>query len=111
MKPLRTIPREKLIQPKASLAEIPLTRRRFLKRAAQAAALAAAPQVIAGSVLGKDGGVAPSERIVLGAIGIGHRGSYVLGCFMDEPDVRFVAIADVKAERREAIKKKADDKY
>ena len=48
---------------------------------------------------------------MLGAIGIGHRGTYVLGCFMEEPDVRFVAICDVKAERREAIKKKADDKY
>jgi hypothetical protein len=30
---------------------------------------------------------------------------------MEEPDVQFVAICDVKAVRREAIKKKADDKY
>ena len=53
----------------------------------------------------------PSERIVLGGIGIGHRGTYDLGCFLEEPDVQFVAICDVKAERRAAIKKKADDKY
>jgi len=35
-----------------------------------AGALLAAPQIIRGAVLGKDGGVAPSEQIVLAAIGI-----------------------------------------
>jgi hypothetical protein len=88
-----------------------LNRRRFLKTAVQVSALLAAPQVVRGAVLGRDGGVAPSDRIVLGGIGIGSRGSYDLGCFMEEPDVQFVAICDIKAARREAIKKKADDKY
>jgi hypothetical protein len=69
-----------------------------------------APQIVPGRVLGM-GGVAPSERIVLGAIGIGNRGSYVLGCFLEEPDVQFVAICDVKAERRKAVKERADAKY
>jgi hypothetical protein len=86
-------------------------RRRFLKAVLPAGVLLAAPQVVRGAVLGRDGGVAPSERIVLGAIGIGSRGNYVLGCFMEEPDVRFVAICDIKAARREAIKKRADNKY
>src|ERR1051325_528113 len=90
---------------------IPLNRRGFLRTALQAGALLAAPQIVRGAVLGKDGAVAPSERIVLGAIGIGNRGTYDLGCFLEEPDVRFVAICDVKAERREAIKKRADEKY
>jgi len=49
--------------------------------------------------------------IRLGGIGIGNRGTYVLGCFLQEPDVRFVAICDVKAERREKVKKRADEKY
>jgi hypothetical protein len=88
-----------------------LNRRRFLKAAFQAGAMLAMPQVIPGTVLGLDGGVAASERIVLGAIGIGNRGSYVLSCFMHEPDVRFVAICDVKAARRESVKKKADTQY
>ena len=86
-------------------------RRQFLKTAAQAGAILLAPQVVPAAVLGKDGSVPPSERIVLGAIGIGNRGSYVLSCFMQEPDVRFVAICDIKAERREAVKKKADEQY
>jgi len=86
-------------------------RRRFLELACQASAVAAMPQIVRAAVLGKDGHVAPSEKIVLGAIGIGNRGAYDLGCFLQEPDVQFVAICDVKAERRQAIKKKADDKY
>jgi len=88
-----------------------LNRRRFLKAAAQAGALLAAPYVIPGSALGKDGVVAPSDRITLGGIGIGNRGGYDLGCFLQEPDVRFVAVCDVKAVRRAAVKKLADSKY
>src|ERR1035437_4423686 len=90
---------------------LPLSRRRFLRAAAQLSALLAAPQIVRGAVVGRDGGVAPSNRIILGAIGIGNRGSYDLGCFLEEPDVHFIAICDVKAARREAVKKRADDKY
>jgi len=90
---------------------LPLTRRKFLKTALQAGAVFAAPQVIPSSVLGRDGTVSPSERIVLGAIGIGNRGTYVLGCFLHYADVQFVAVCDVKAKRREAVKNMADTKY
>jgi len=82
-----------------------------LKTAVQAGAVLVAPQVIPSTVLGMGGVVAPSETIVLGGIGIGGRGSYVLGCFLQEPDVRFVAVADVRAGRREAAKRRADSKY
>ena len=47
-----------------------LNRRRFLQDTTVAAAGALAlPSVIPGSALGKNGAVAPSERLVLGAIG------------------------------------------
>ncbi len=88
-----------------------LDRRTFLRKSVQIGAVLMAPQVVQSAVLGRDGGAAPSERIVLGGIGIGNRGSYDLGCFLEEADVRFAAICDIKAERREAIKKKADTKY
>jgi predicted dehydrogenase len=91
--------------------KVQLNRRRFLKRAAQAGALLAMPYVIPGTALGKNGAVAPSERIVLGGIGIGGRGGYDLGCFLHEPDVQFVAVCDVKANRRKAVKDMADTKY
>lgn len=87
-----------------------LPRRQFNKKAAIAAATTiSAPTIIPSSALGLDGVVAPSERIRLAGIGIRNRGSKVLGAMLAQPDVRFVAIADVRADRRAAVKKMADD--
>ena len=88
-----------------------LSRRRFLKIAAGASTLVALPHFIPAAALGKDGAAPPSEQIIVGGIGIGHRGGYDLGCFLQQPDVRFVAVCDVKAKRREAVKKTVDAKY
>jgi len=86
-----------------------LSRRHFLQRSlAVAGAALAAPYIIPASALGKDGHVAPSERITLGGIGIGNRGGYDLGCFLNENDAQFLAIADVKAVRRAAAKGQVD---
>jgi hypothetical protein len=86
-----------------------LSRRRFLKGAAQAGAAAiAAPMFVPGRVLGKDGAVPTSERITLGAIGIGNRGSYVFRCFLEENDVQCLAVCDINAKRRESAKAAAD---
>jgi predicted dehydrogenase len=95
---------ENLVNAKTSLA-----RRRFLKTAAAAAM--GAPWLVAASALGRNGLVAPSDRINLGAIGIGPRGRYVLSCMLNEPDVRFAAICDVQAGRRRTVKEMADAKY
>ncbi|NLF09042.1 MAG: twin-arginine translocation signal domain-containing protein, partial [Pirellulaceae bacterium] len=75
-----------------------LSRRRFLAAAGAGAALAAAPTLIPGRALGKDGAPAPSNRIALAGIGIRHRGGYVLDCMMQQPDMQFVAIADVRKD-------------
>ncbi len=88
-----------------------LHRRRFLKTSLAAGATVVAPQIVPSSALGRDGAVAPSERIVVGGIGIGRRGTYDLGCFLEQPDVQFVAVCDVKAARRTAIKKLTDQRY
>ena len=87
------------------------SRRSFLKGAAKAGAAAiAAPMFVPGHVLGKDGAVPSSERITLGAIGIGNRGSYVYRCFLEEKDVQCLAVCDINAKRREAAKAAADRK-
>ena len=89
-----------------------LPRRQFLKTALSTASAAVlAPTIIPSSALGLDGAVAPSERVVVGGIGIGNRGTYDLGCFLEQKDVQFVAVCDVKEKRRTAVKKIADDKY
>lgn len=71
----------------------------------------AAPTIIPSSALGLDGAVAPSERIVMGGIGIGRRGGYDLSCFLPEKDVQFAAVCDVKQKRRGEVKKIIDKHY
>jgi hypothetical protein len=88
-----------------------VTRRRFLTTAAKLSAVLVAPAFVPGDVLGKNGAIAPSERIALAGIGIRHRGGYDLGIMMDEPIVQFVAIADVRKDRREDVKALAEKKY
>jgi predicted dehydrogenase len=70
--------------------------------------LAVGPMVIPGSALGLDGAVPPSERIVVGGIGIGRRGQYDLDCFLKQADVQFAAVCDVKQDRRSAVKQIVD---
>src|SRR5579872_7030487 len=79
-----------------------IPRRSFLKTAFGAGAAAIAPTIIPSSALGRDGAVPPSERIVMAGIGIGNRGTYDLGCFLQQKDAQFVALCDVKEYRRAA---------
>jgi predicted dehydrogenase len=62
-------------------------------------------------VLGRDGAVAPSEKITLGVIGIGPRCTYDLRSMLGLADVKCVAIADVQASRRDAGKALVDQHY
>ena len=58
-------------------------RRGFLKTTASTAAAAfAAPLFVPSSALGLGGAVAPSDRIVVGGLGIGPRGTKDLTCFL-----------------------------
>jgi len=84
------------------------SRRGFLKGVA---ALAAAPYVIPSASLGKDGAAAPSNRIVMGAIGVGGRGSGDVNWMLQESDIHFVAVCDVRKECRDAVKKMVDKRY
>ncbi|MBX3747423.1 MAG: Gfo/Idh/MocA family oxidoreductase [Verrucomicrobiae bacterium] len=88
------------------------SRRSFLGRlGALAGGAVALPTFIPARALGRDGHTPPSDRITLGAIGIGGRGTHVLEAFLHEPGVQFVAICDVKANRRQAVKRMADTRY
>jgi predicted dehydrogenase len=86
-----------------------LPRRQFLKTTLAAGAAIAAPTIIPRSALGL-GAVAPSDRITVGGIGIGNRGTYDLGCFLEQGDVQFLAVADIKEARRTAVKSMVDAK-
>ncbi|MFZ2642590.1 MAG: Gfo/Idh/MocA family oxidoreductase [Verrucomicrobiia bacterium] len=85
-----------------------LTRREMFKTAAGVLAM---PFLIPARSLGRDGAVAPSERILLGGIGLGGRGTTDLNSMLVEPDVQFVAICDARKIRREATKNLVDNRY
>jgi predicted dehydrogenase len=70
------------------------TRRRFLKGAAAGAGLAAFGGLTPGSVLGAN------DRVRMGLIGCGERGSYVISLFRKNPEVQVVAVCDVYEPRR-----------
>ena len=88
-----------------------VTRRRFLKTTAQVGAAVAVPTIVPSAVLGLGGAVPPSEKIILGAIGIRGRGMHDLRWAMGQPDVQFVAICDLQKKQRLAIKGFVDARY
>ncbi|MBP7934963.1 MAG: Gfo/Idh/MocA family oxidoreductase [Phycisphaerae bacterium] len=88
-----------------------LTRREMLKRTLLTGGAVAAPCIVPGSALGLNGTVPPSERILLGGIGIGGRGSFVLQWMLPEKDVQFVAVCDAQRSRREGVKQMVDQHY
>ena len=90
---------------------MPLSRRQLIKRALVAGGAFAVPNIIPASALGRGGAVAPSERIVMGAIGVGGRGSGDLGWMLGEADVQFVAVCDVQRDRREGATNAVNGKY
>ncbi len=88
------------------------SRRGFLGRSLAAGTVAASslavPRFVSASTLGLGGAVAPSDRITVGGIGIGRRGTYDLGCFLEQSDVQFIAVADIKETQRTAVKERVD---
>ncbi len=89
----------------------PVTRRGFLKTAAAATGIVAAPCVIPASALGKDGAVAPGNRITLGSIGIGMMGRGHVRYFSYYPEVQVVAVCDVDQWRRQRAKTTVEEGY
>jgi len=95
-----------------------ITRRSLLKGAA--AAVAAAPYVVAASALGADGRLAPSERIAMGFIGLGNQGgghlvggawTYLTGGYLAREDVQVAAVCDVVRAKRENYKQRVNAFY
>ena len=76
-----------------------ISRRSFLKSAALASAGAIGfPYVAPASALGRDGKVAPSNRINMGFIGTGNQGTNDLRVFLGDERVQVLAVCDVNKE-------------
>jgi hypothetical protein len=84
-------------------------RRDFLKTVT--GGLAGFPAIVPSSALGRDGYVAPSEKIVMGAIGVGRQGSGDMRGFLNEADARVVAVCDVRQSARERAATMVNQRY
>lgn len=86
------------------------SRRDFLRRSAAIAAGAfVIPEIIPSSVMGMGGSTAPSDRVVIGAIGTGSQGMANMRDFLRLKNaVRFVAVCDVDSVRLNRAKEVVD---
>ena len=88
-----------------------IDRRSFLKTTTAFTAAAAFPYLVSSSALGKAGSTAASNRIVMGFIGLGNRGSSLLRGFLGYQDVQVAALCDVYESQRQEAKKTVDQHY
>ena len=84
-----------------------ISRRGVLK----GAAAVMMPTVVRSSAMGKDGAVAPSDRITLGVIGFGPRCQHVLAHFLTFAEVHCLAVSDCRDGRQRLAKARVDDHY
>lgn len=76
-----------------------LNRRKFIRKAGLAAsAMIAIPTIIPASALGKNGYVAPSDRINLAFIGAGNQAGNDVKNFLQDERVQIIGICDVNKE-------------
>jgi len=85
-----------------------ITRRAFVRGAGAALA---APYVITSTALGGPEKPPASERITMGAIGLGGRGMHDMAALMANADAQVVAVCDVIRDKRNAGKAAVDKRY
>lgn len=89
-----------------------MNRRQFIKRTAGAAMGGIAiPYIIPSSVLGKSNGVAPSNKITVGCVGVGNQGRGDMHSFLEQSDAHVVAVCDVDTNYLREAKEDVDRKY
>lgn len=85
-----------------------MTSRRSLLKAGLSAGL---PMIVKAQTLGRAGGVAPSERVTLGVIGVGGMGTGHLNNLFKVPAARVLAVCDVEDEHLTDAKRRVDKHY
>jgi predicted dehydrogenase len=88
-----------------------MNRRKFIKKTAVLAAASGLPMILPSRVLGRSGATPPSDRIVMGCIGVGGMGTGHVRSFLGFDDVRVAAVCDVWKEHRDRAKGMVDRQY
>ncbi len=92
-------------------ASLPLSRRRFLKRATSFALGGVGIPTLIPALARAAGPAAPSNRLGLGLIGAGPQGTGVMRRMLTEEGARVLAVCDVKPERREQARQVVNQHY
>ncbi|MBN1996085.1 Gfo/Idh/MocA family oxidoreductase, partial [candidate division KSB1 bacterium] len=89
-----------------------MNRRQFVKKAGVVAGtVISAPTIIPASVLGKNGAVAPSEKITMACIGVGWQGTSNMENFLQEKDAKIIAVCDVDKNHLQNAKNTVNGHY
>lgn len=89
-----------------------MKRREFVKGTlAGAAGVLGVPTIIPASALGAGGATAPSNRITMACVGVGSQGTGDMRGFLQNEDVRVVAVCDVRQASRQRAKDLVDAQY
>lgn len=86
----------------------PISRRQFLKHTATACSALVLPTIVPARVFGAN---APSNRIVMGAIGVGSQGYGDMRGFLGKSEVQMVAVCDVDRGHSERARKTVNERY
>jgi len=89
-----------------------ICRREFIKGVSVAAAgIAGLPAIIPSSARGAGGAVPPSERIVMGCIGVGGQGTGNMHAFLGRRDMQVISVCDVDANHRNRAAGQVNSRY
>jgi predicted dehydrogenase len=89
-----------------------IKRRSFLKRSLTGSVgFLGIPTIVSSQVLGLNGKVPPSDKIILASIGVGGMGTGHVRSFLGYDDVQLTAVCDVRKEHRNRAKGIIDEKY
>jgi predicted dehydrogenase len=89
-----------------------ISRRQFIRSNLTAALAASAfPAMVPASALGQAGRPAPSNRVVVGCIGVGPQGRGVMGNSLAQADAQVVAVCDVAKRNLEAALNQVNERY
>ena len=88
-----------------------ISRRRFLRKGTLILGSVGVPYVVPTAALGLAGTVAPSNRIAVGCIGMGTRGTALMKGLLGHADAQVVAVCDVYRSQREEAKSLVQQHY
>ncbi len=86
-------------------------RRDFLKTAGGTLGAALCPAFVPARALGRDGVVAPGDRITVACIGTGWQGGNNVDSFLEQPSAQVVAACDIDSDHLESARQAINRKY